>query len=100
MSLARRAPCAPSSAQNVLIPSATLSSDGAVTKWGLGWMSKLGNGDAVHAQVDPESAKLDLRYDKACDDGSAWRIKANVPSLTSDNVLSNTAWSVTRAWTK
>jgi len=63
-------------------------------------MSKLSNGDALHAQIDPEAAKLDLRYDKACDDGSAWRLKCNVPSLTADNALSSTAWSITRAWQK
>lgn len=85
---------------NVVLPSATVSSDGALSKWGIGWMSRLSNGDAVHAQVDPESAKVDLRYDRACDDGSAWRLKCNVPSLTSENALSNTAWSVTRAWQK
>lgn len=83
---------------NVVIPSAVLGSDGSLQKWGIGWMSKLSNGDAVHAQVDPECAKLDVRYDKACDDGSQWRISCNVPSLTADNVLGSTAWSVTRAW--
>ncbi|KAG8470196.1 hypothetical protein KFE25_008617 [Diacronema lutheri] len=87
-------------ANNVLIPSATVGSDGALQRWGLGWMSKLSNGDALHAQIDPEAAKLDLRYDKACDDGSAWRLKCNVPSLTADNALSSTAWSITRAWQK
>jgi hypothetical protein len=63
-------------------------------------MSRLNNGDAVHAQVDPESAKLDIRYDKACDDGSQWRINCNVPSLTADNAIGSTAWSLTRAWNK
>ncbi|KAJ1618267.1 hypothetical protein T492DRAFT_849455 [Pavlovales sp. CCMP2436] len=86
--------------KNVFSPSATIGSDGAVQKWGLGWMSKLDNGDAVAAQIDPESAKLDLRYDKSCDDGSQWRINCNVPSLTADNALSNAAWSITRAWNK
>eukprot|EP00304_Pavlova_gyrans_P006630 CAMPEP_0206042524 /NCGR_PEP_ID=MMETSP1466-20131121/6607_1 /ASSEMBLY_ACC=CAM_ASM_001126 /TAXON_ID=44452 /ORGANISM="Pavlova gyrans, Strain CCMP608" /LENGTH=264 /DNA_ID=CAMNT_0053417235 /DNA_START=57 /DNA_END=851 /DNA_ORIENTATION=+ len=86
--------------KNVVIPSATLNSDGSLNRWGVGWMSRLNNGDAVHAQVDPQDQKLDVRYDRACDDGSQWRVNANVPSIGSDNVLGNTAWSVTRVWTK
>lgn len=85
---------------NVIIPTATVNTDGAVQNFRLGWMSKLNNGDAVLAQVEPESAKLNVRYDRACNDGSSWRINCNVPSLTADNALGSSSWSVTRAWSK
>lgn len=85
--------------RNAVIPRVSLNSDGGVQNWGVGWMSRLNNGDAVHAQVDPQESKLDVRYDRACDDGSAWRINANVPSLNNFD-LGQTAWSVTRTWSK
>jgi len=96
--------CAPArrvhAAQNVVVPSATLNSDGSLNRWGVGWMSRLNNGDAIAARLDPRDTKLDVRYDRQCDDGSQWRINANLPSLSSGNVLSDTEWSVTRAWSK
>mmetsp|Transcript_18873 Transcript_18873/g.48646 ORF Transcript_18873/g.48646 Transcript_18873/m.48646 type:complete len:263 (+) Transcript_18873:78-866(+) len=86
--------------KNVVVPSATLNSDGSLNRWGVGWMSRLNNGDAIAARLDPRDTKLDVRYDRQCDDGSQWRINANLPSLSSGNVLSDTEWSVTRAWSK
>jgi len=86
--------------RNAVVPSVHLNRDGSVQRWGLGWMSRLENGDAVCAQIDPQDQKLDVRYDKACDDGSHWRISASVPATSADDVLSNTHWSITRAWNK
>lgn len=97
--LAARRARRPPAAQNMLVPSVSLNSDGSLNRWGVGWMSRLNNGDALAARLDADN-KLDVRYDRQCDDGSQWRLNANVPSLGGSDVISNTEWSVTRAWSK
>jgi hypothetical protein len=84
---------------HVFAPWATIKLFGQVQKWGVGWMTKLNNGDALCAQVDPATARVDVRYDRVCCDGSLWRIKMNVPSVTSGlRCFSAATCSVTRTW--
>lgn len=84
---------------NVFAPWATITTSGSVSKWGVGWMTKLNNGDAMCTQVDPVAAQVDVRYDRVCVDGSLWRMKMSVPSVNSGfSCFRAATCSVTRSW--
>lgn len=84
---------------NVVAPWLTIAASGGAPKWGVGWMTKLNNGDAMSAHVEAATAQADVRYDRVCCDGSLWRIKMSVPALnTGLRCFGAATCSVTRSW--